>query len=340
MILSIIIPLYNVEDHVETCIVSLLNQNLSLDEYEILVINDGSTDNSVGVVKKIMENNSNINIINQKNCGVGSARNKGLSMARGKYIYFIDPDDYLASNVLRPLLNCIEANDLEILTFSSLNTTQKSLIKSSLKSPKKIDINSISGFDYIAEYGYKNEVWWYIIKKSFIDNNSFKFIEGRWMEDAIFTVNLILNAKKIASLPIDAHRHVIVKGSAIKSREPKHYIKVIHDNANAAKVYAGFINEIEDKENIKPDCLKRLKARQQSFVFFLMIRALKSKMKLKEVNAILRDMTKVNAYPLHNFIGKDYNGFVNKFIKSVFNIKSFYFLIFLILNPLLRLVKE
>ncbi|WP_303317752.1 glycosyltransferase [Flavivirga abyssicola] len=337
MRLSIIIPLYNVEKYVASCINSLLDQNLDPIDYEILIIDDGSTDNSVSIVRKFESGYSNIHVHSQENAGVGSARNKGIDLAKGRYIYFIDPDDYLASNVLKPILDYIDDHDLQVLTFSSIGTTNTALYDSSSNTNQKFTIDKMTGIDYIGTIGYKNEVWWYVTKRSFIKDFRLKFIEGRWMEDAIFTTTLFIKAKKMAHLSIDAHRHVKVEGSAMTSKEPKHYIKVIYDNGNAAKEFNELIEEISNSESSNLKCLSRLKARQQSFVFFMMIRILKSEIRFKEVKAIMNSMTEIKVYPLNKFLGNDYKGFTYVLITRLFNIKYLYYVLFLILNPFLRM---
>jgi glycosyltransferase involved in cell wall biosynthesis len=336
--LSIIIPVYNVENYVSTCIHSLLNQGIDLGDYEILIINDGSTDNSLKIAKSFEYKYANISVYSQKNEGVGSARNKGINLAKGKFIYFIDPDDYLADNVLGLILFYAEKNNLQILTFSSQSTTKTNLNVSLSNNTKDFQLRTLDGMSYISSNGYKNEVWCYIVERSFLNEIGLKFIVGKWMEDAIFTSHLFLKVKRISKSPIDAHRHVKVKGSAMTSKEAEHYIKLIYDNANAAKELGNLIQEVKSSKNANSECINRLQARQQSFVFFLMIRILKSRITFKEVKCILNTMKENKAYPLNDFIGKDYNGFVYKSITRFLNIKPIYYLIFLISNPIFKVV--
>ena len=338
MRVSVIIPVYNVEKHIAGCIQSLLNQDLNVNEYEIIIVNDGSTDNSIIIAKQFQLNHANIFIFDKENGGVGSARNYGLDVARGAYVYFIDPDDYLASNTLKSILDSAETLNLQVLTFISKGTKQTDLHDSASAVKADYNISKITGTEYIACNGYKNEVWWYIIKKEFLSTIDLKFIEGRWMEDVIFTTNILTKATAVGHLPIDAHRYVKVKGSAMTSKEPSHYLKVIYDNANAALLFKPLIENIKNNKENKA-CIERLKTRQQSFVFFLMIRILKSTIKLKEVKKIIANMQDVKAYPLNSFLGKDYNGFTYAFLVKLFSIKNIYYFLFLISNPILRLKK-
>jgi len=101
---SIIVPVYKVEDYLERCIRSLEDQDLAKDEYEIIVINDGSPDNSRQVVLQLQQEFNNIILIDQENTGVSLARNAGMDKAQGDYLLFIDPDDYVLPNTLPGLL--------------------------------------------------------------------------------------------------------------------------------------------------------------------------------------------------------------------------------------------
>ena len=92
-IISVIIPVYNVENYIEKCLNSIVNQTYN--NLEIIIIDDGSTDNSIAIAEKIAENDKRIRIISQVNQGVSSARNLGLDNASGEYILFIDSDDWL-----------------------------------------------------------------------------------------------------------------------------------------------------------------------------------------------------------------------------------------------------
>lgn len=105
MWLSIIIPLYNCEQYIATCLDSLLKQGLDANDYEIIVVNDGCTDNSAGIVQGYCTHHNNMRLINKPNGGVSSARNRGIDDAKGEYIYFCDADDYILPNGLSILQN-------------------------------------------------------------------------------------------------------------------------------------------------------------------------------------------------------------------------------------------
>ena len=121
MRLSIIIPIYNVEKYIERCINSIFEQNLASEDYEVLLIDDETPDQSGEIVKKIAESRDNYHYIFQKNKGLGGARNTGILHAKGNYILFLDSDDWLDRNSISELLNEVHQLDLDILIFNMKN---------------------------------------------------------------------------------------------------------------------------------------------------------------------------------------------------------------------------
>lgn len=113
--LSIVVPIYNMNKFLGSCLRSLLNQNIAQDLYEIICVNDGSTDNSKEICVEYLEQNNNIHYFEQSNKGLSSARNLGISKSNGDYIWFVDADDEIQKNCLATLLNEIYTNNLDIL---------------------------------------------------------------------------------------------------------------------------------------------------------------------------------------------------------------------------------
>ena len=100
MKLSIVIPVYNVEKYVNRCLLSVLNQKVSSNEYEIVIVNDGSTDSSLSIVEEMIESYNNVILVSQENAGLSAARNRGLLLAKGDYIWFVDSDDWIDDDSL------------------------------------------------------------------------------------------------------------------------------------------------------------------------------------------------------------------------------------------------
>jgi len=116
--LSIILPIYNVENYLEKCIRSLEEQDIPKEEYEIICVNDGSPDNSRDVVLKLQQEFNNIILFDQENQGVSMARNRGIDEAKGKYLLFVDPDDFIIENRLGKILLEVDEKNIQMAIFS------------------------------------------------------------------------------------------------------------------------------------------------------------------------------------------------------------------------------
>jgi len=217
--LSIIIPVYNVEKYIGRCLDSLLSQDLNEDEFEIIVVNDGSTDSSLRIAEEYRLKFKNVRIISQRNQGISVARNSGLDVAEGKYIYFIDSDDFLLRNSLNHLLALAEKNDADILTFKSRSVDEQN---SKAEDIKECDV---SNFNYQVLTGLEADekgvlpliltAWFFIVKREYLLKHSLRFIPDlRYSEDFPVTLPMFLKAQRVAVTDIDAHRYMQRLGSA------------------------------------------------------------------------------------------------------------------------------
>ncbi|HEY0092628.1 MAG TPA: glycosyltransferase family 2 protein, partial [Flavobacterium sp.] len=119
MKLSIVIPVYNVENSLRKCVESALNNDLPLDDFEIIIIDDESPDNSLKIAEEFALANPNVRVISQENKGLGGARNTGIKAAAGDYLLFLDSDDYLSPGKLGSLMSEVKINAPEILEFGA-----------------------------------------------------------------------------------------------------------------------------------------------------------------------------------------------------------------------------
>lgn len=198
MKLSIIIPVHNVEPYVEKCLRSCTDQDIPLSDYEIIIVNDGSQDNSLAIVNRVSKEFSNIIVLSQKNAGLSTARNNGLSIATGEYVWFIDSDDRIKSNCLGRILNTIIKNQcdgLRILAVNIISGREKSRYNLS-----KLTENVYSGIDLLKSKFWEPCVPFTIYRREFLIINNLKFVEGIFHEDTEFSPRAYFFAKKIAVL--------------------------------------------------------------------------------------------------------------------------------------------
>jgi len=294
MKLSIIIPLYNSEKYISACLDSLLDQNLSQKEFEIIIINDGSKDRSLKIVKKYALNYSNIKIHSQNNQGASVARNKGIQIAKGEFLYFVDSDDYIVSNVLKKLVGYLN-DEIDLLAFKIIQTKNTNLKFSNIESLNNSSYKIISGTAFILKYSYKDAVGWFFVRKQFLINNNLFYLEGKKLEDISFNLELFAVVKKLLFLPVDVYRYVQRPNSVMTKKGSNHNKEIILDYE---RVVSEFENKIMGYRAKNPEVSKKLIWKQVIYHFFLFVRILRSDLSIKEIDKKIKQYSKINLYPL------------------------------------------
>lgn len=204
-IISVIIPVYNVEQYLNQCIDSVLNQGV--EDIEIILVNDGSTDNSGNICDEYAKKDSRIIVIRKENGGLSDARNYGINKAKGKYILFLDSDDFWMENSLKEIYEISkEENDIVFLTatklFEKSNKIQasfESLEKDKIKGKSKEDV-----FDYLAKSDkFPVSACTKLIKRDLIKNNNLFFEKGLLSEDIDWSTRLLLKSEKFDVCDVD-----------------------------------------------------------------------------------------------------------------------------------------
>ncbi|MGO5461130.1 glycosyltransferase family 2 protein [Lactobacillus amylovorus] len=216
--ISIIVPVYNVENYLVKCIESILNQ--SFKNFELILVNDGSNDNSLNICKKYIEIDNRIKLISQINKGLSAARNTGLRYAKGNYICFIDSDDFVEKDYLLFLLNNIQKYNADIAMCEYYLTDDKGKKYSIEKFNEPQSISCISGketFSYIYKENYVTNVvaWNKIYKKYLFDN--IKYNEGHYFEDELIALPLFYKAKKVSFIRTPLYNYVQRQGSIMNT---------------------------------------------------------------------------------------------------------------------------
>lgn len=183
MKLSIIIPMYNVELYIERCLMSCLKQDVPYGDYEIIVVNDGSPDGSLQIAERIAMEYNNITIISQQNGGLSDARNTGLSVAKGEYVWFIDSDDWIKENCLGKLLEQLYNDNLEALAICVANHIDGKDVRRFSFQGNEI----IKGADAMLKGKCVCCAPFTIYKREFLKNNDLLFYKGIFHEDNEFT---------------------------------------------------------------------------------------------------------------------------------------------------------
>lgn len=228
---SVILPVYNVEMYLKRCLDSLLNQNYH--NFEIILVNDGSEDNSLEICKRYSDNYPNIKVINQKNSGTGVARNKGLEVALGEYIFFCDPDDYISGEFFLDAEKYLETSpDVVFFNyFDEIETNRnKSIIKKmSFQKELKIDSEGFKKeFIELFKTNMLYTLWNKLYNRKFLINNNLRFTTAAMGQDTRFNLR-VYNCVSTIQIVKQSYYHYIKyrkDSSTSKYRENRTFLKL------------------------------------------------------------------------------------------------------------------
>ena len=203
--ISIIIPVYNVENWLEECLESTINQ--SLKDIEILCIDDGSTDNSLTILNNYHKKDKRVKVFHQNNLGAASARNFGISKANGKYILFVDSDDWIDLSMCEELYNHMEHLGSDMCLFNSIEHKKNNILNKRIYFTEKEFKEDFNNFTF--DYTFKKNmvmngmmvIWSKIYRTSFLNDNGLKFRNHEIFNDVQFHIESMLTAKKISYFP-------------------------------------------------------------------------------------------------------------------------------------------
>ena len=196
---SVIIPVYNVEQFLQRCLESVLKQvDLSIYDFEVIIVNDGSEDDSLSIAQTYAGRFENIRIINQSNRGLSAARNAGLAMAKGEYVWFVDSDDFIYDRSLSIINNALVNHrpDVFLIRAANLIGADKNVRQVEFKETE----NSWTGKDILKQRIWLTCVPFYIFKRSFLLENGLYFYEGIFHEDNEFTPRMLYLAQDVRLL--------------------------------------------------------------------------------------------------------------------------------------------
>lgn len=226
--LTVIIPVYNSQNYLQDCVGSLYLQNVPEEDFEVLLINDGSTDNSYTLCRKLAKAHDNIRLFSQENQGQAVARNLGIEHARGKYTMFVDSDDRLHPNVLVRLLTEAEKHQTDILigSLEVYNALGKSVVSSDFKEYDKV----VSG-EYALLHGIvTGSVCGRLFLSDFIKKNHLGFLPGIRHEDSLFSIQALSFALRIMSLKLCCYVYLWHEASTDRSFDYESKCKSIYSD--------------------------------------------------------------------------------------------------------------
>ena len=311
IILSIIVPIYNVAQYLCKCVDSLLAQDIPSDGYEIILVDDGSTDGSGELCDKIAQANdgmsradalneplalndgkSLIRVIHQKNGGLSAARNSGIAVAQGKYVMFVDSDDFIETNVIGTLIAKIEREQLDVLRFDyqnvRLNSAGQYEVFQPYKFPHPVDKRTdvVSGERYMDErMGYACYACQFVINRELTGT----FTPGIHFEDVDWFPRMMLAAKRVNSTSQLVYNYFWREGSITQVKGNKEKVrKNIEDFLYVIEKYNSYLAQY-------PNCkwLKNMQSNMASGVLTTIAREFND-----EREEYIKRLNEMNVFPL------------------------------------------
>ncbi|MPQ43968.1 glycosyltransferase [Clostridium tarantellae] len=243
---SVIVPVYNVEQYLGECLNSIANQTLK--EIEIIVVNDGATDGSGKIIDEYAKKHENIKVVNQKNSGLSAARNSGIREAKGKYLMFIDSDDFIDLYTIEKLYNRAEKYNcpLVICDLQLYWNKEKNKKYNNLKEDEEKIYNSTELYEILLSRKMNCQVMNKLYRRDIWVENNLSFEEGAYYEDIIPTFKVMSTYKKAMFINESMYKYRMREGSITASSSPKKVEDLVRA-VKTAKEHAINYGNIDEK---------------------------------------------------------------------------------------------
>lgn len=305
MKVSIVIPYYNGEQWVGKCLDSLLMQDLKTDEYEIIVVDDGST-HSIESLMSYVNDYPHIHYIHQRNQKHAAARNYGLTMAKGDYVFFCDCDDFVAKNVLGRLCDLAASETADILLFNS-----RSLDENEIPPLPKRNFDDVKSFEtglsYMSQppHQYRGGVWQFLIRRGFMEEKNVRFApEMVNREECLFFLQMLLASGKVLKVDVDVYYYV---------QHPTSWVhlegKVYHSEAyvGCQVVYLEYLTRtrkrLAEDGKVSPGLLEAMQKGEAIEALYILINKFRFS-SIKANKEMINQLSYLEYYPIRNKIGK------------------------------------
>lgn len=239
-LISVIIPVYNVEEYLRECVDSVINQTYK--NLEIILVDDGSTDSSGRICDEYIEKDERITVIHKKNEGPSKTRNTGLSHANGKYIYFLDSDDYITENALENLVLTAEANQADLVFFDAFSFSDDG---AEIKQGYTVrgTYKAKSGYEILSELHKNNDyhcaIYLLLIKRQLLNENKISFLESAYCsEDMLFTYQVYCSAQKAVQCKKTLYHRRYRPNSIVTSKKSVRHFRSCRDVYDEVRRYS------------------------------------------------------------------------------------------------------
>lgn len=313
---TVIIPMYNAEKYIGQCLQSLLDQTFK--DFDVIVVNDCSTDNSLAEAKKFTEQfQGRLKIKSlSKNSGASSLpKNTGIQMARGKYLTFLDSDDYITPTAIEEVFKIAEETDADVVHCShyfAFKDGENQIVKATFQKTCFVDKPTFETMDTaerVKEFMNYGFLWWgqcKLIRRDFLIKNKIQFPQSKVWEDMIFVFQCVILAKNYVRVPNVVHFYRVRNDSL--SHIPKTPVSIVKSMINIVNYFDKFMNQVEFFQ------------KNPQYKFMMIDWHLQERMNVFCNAVYLRD--KLMPHQVHQLF---YNELANEFSKDVLPFVSYFF---------------
>ena len=251
--LSYIIPLYNSAEWLEKCLYSVLNQDIPESEVEIICVNDGSPDNSADLAREIAKEHTSIIVLDQENQGPSGARNTGMRAATGKYLCFVDPDDYVQPMVYGGLVQQMEEEQLDMLRFDYQVVNEDYEIIPKRPFEYKFDYTPqlMTGTQFLSErLDIACNIWRYIYRREIITENNIWCFVGDYYDDTPWLPLVLMKAERLNICDKVVYNYLERSNSLVNAQSPKAVQRKINGGLMLLDLLTNQLKEIDNKKVI------------------------------------------------------------------------------------------
>lgn len=247
--LCIVIPMFNAEKYIRAAINSILSSNLPHDMYDILVVNDGSTDNGPQIVYDIAKSNEKVKMFSQANGGLSSARNTGIEQSDAEYIWFFDADDCAENdlNIIVDLLNSDNKADVYVFEYNWLNESMN-FVGNGCHHPAVTHNCIIKGRDAIIQGYTPGSVCGMLINKAFLVGNNLRFAEGITHEDVVFSSEMMSIVSKVHFSYNKIYNYILRQNTMSRALDLARKKKYLLDDVEVIKHFYTLASKFKDTD--------------------------------------------------------------------------------------------
>ena len=316
--ISFVIPMFNSDKYIGACLNSILSTDLPKSKYEIVVVNDGSTDCGAAIVKQYIKFHDNIHLVEQENRGLSGARNAGVLNSSGEFIWFVDADDQLEGSLL-PILKDLEQYDfLDILAVQlKVVTPSKNFLRMECVQPLVEHGRILSGRDAILQGYNPSSVCALITRRALIIDTNTWFVDRLTHQDVEFTYRIMPLVDQIIFTDNSPYLYVFNENSISKSMVPEKKIKYVSDDIIIINSFTSLANIYRKTDPVLAE-KKKKKIKDIQFGLILSLFTQKKQWKKLGVNKAVLSLLKQNdLYPLKG----DFGSFKKNIIAILLNIE-------------------